>query len=250
LIPADYVEFNQSLKNEPFLFKVNGSAPNSFSANWKRIDSEHLTKEKKVKLFGQNCQDYSYEPIIFRDSNNRLTYNLYQNPTDSFQVVFHKTIFKAQNEIINNEIIYPAAFSRMEVTIGLCYRVCHTKKVFTILPYIIELNLFNQSIPSVVSRTKQSVVSRTKQFSCHITSHNKPNGLSKNSIIDSPILLTICSICAHPIQQNIALQPCGHTQFCSNCIDKFTKNVCPICMQPYTNYMKIFLDLKSIQPGF
>ncbi len=47
-----------------------------------------------------------------------------------------------------------------------------------------------------------------------------------------------CVVCFQMTDRKSALVPCGHTQFCSNCISKFTS--CPVCRADVSTYIKIF----------
>lgn len=57
---------------------------------------------------------------------------------------------------------------------------------------------------------------------------------------DSEDNIVECCICFNPIIQKIALVPCGHTKFCEDCIKKL-KKICPICIQEYQCYIKLFI---------
>lgn len=48
-----------------------------------------------------------------------------------------------------------------------------------------------------------------------------------------------CTICFEAIKQRVALIPCGHSSFCSKCVEKV--DACPLCKIKYTNVQKIFI---------
>lgn len=47
-----------------------------------------------------------------------------------------------------------------------------------------------------------------------------------------------CCICLQDIKGHVALIPCGHTQFCEECIRK--QKICPLCKKEITNILKIY----------
>jgi hypothetical protein len=51
---------------------------------------------------------------------------------------------------------------------------------------------------------------------------------------------TECTICFNEITHRIALVPCGHMKFCSDCIDRLPNKKCPICTQKFRSYIKLF----------
>lgn len=48
-----------------------------------------------------------------------------------------------------------------------------------------------------------------------------------------------CLICLETIEQRYALLPCGHTQFCKDCINKINNRKCPMCMQIIRSHVKL-----------
>jgi len=55
-----------------------------------------------------------------------------------------------------------------------------------------------------------------------------------------PIQDTNCCVCYEQILHRIALVPCGHTTICDNCMTSWGKNTCPLCMQKFSSYIKIY----------
>ena len=47
-----------------------------------------------------------------------------------------------------------------------------------------------------------------------------------------------CVVCFGLTERNKAIVPCGHTQFCKNCINKFKE--CPICRKDVSCVIKIY----------
>lgn len=50
-----------------------------------------------------------------------------------------------------------------------------------------------------------------------------------------------CCICMTDIIQNIALVPCGHTTMCEHCVPELKDKKCPLCREPFTQFIKLFL---------
>jgi len=69
---------------------------------------------------------------------------------------------------------------------------------------------------------------------------NQPVENVNESMIDSKNNTVECCICFEALTNKIALVPCGHTTFCSECIDKLREKKCPICMQRYRSVISIF----------
>jgi hypothetical protein len=64
----------------------------------------------------------------------------------------------------------------------------------------------------------------------------------KESSIDSPLTKNNeCSICMENIDERIVIIPCGHTSFCSKCIEGIKNNKCPICRYKIDKINKIFI---------
>ena len=47
-----------------------------------------------------------------------------------------------------------------------------------------------------------------------------------------------CVVCFDLTERKHALVPCGHTQFCKSCIEKFKD--CPVCRESVSSFIKIY----------
>lgn len=65
--------------------------------------------------------------------------------------------------------------------------------------------------------------------------------ISKNVSQTKQIKQNECCICYNEIKVRYTLIPCGHTQFCENCIVKLPNQTCSICKLRFTQIFKIFM---------
>ena len=56
-------------------------------------------------------------------------------------------------------------------------------------------------------------------------------------------ILNLCRVCLVSPMERIALIPCGHGQFCENCINRIIRErpICPICCQPIERSLPLFI---------
>ena len=63
--------------------------------------------------------------------------------------------------------------------------------------------------------------------------NNEPvNNVSEKSLDE-------CVICYRNLATKIAL-PCGHYKFCKECVDKLSVKKCPVCVQSFDKYIKLY----------
>jgi len=110
---------------------------------------------------------------------------------------------------------------------------------------------FNYNSPEQILFTKQLIAKAKQLFSEPEPqiSNKKPKKRArrkKNKTITTNIPKTEqspndCCICFSPIEQKIALIPCGHTNICEKCVIDSCGNKCPICRVGIEKYVKVFL---------
>ena len=82
----------------------------------------------------------------------------------------------------------------------------------------------------------------------HKQAHQVKRESNNKSISNtSPIISTNesvsneCCVCFVGIEHKIGLIPCGHTTVCEKCIVNICEKNCPICREPFTQYVKLYL---------
>ncbi|WP_252176795.1 RING finger protein [Endozoicomonas sp. 4G] len=93
--------------------------------------------------------------------------------------------------------------------------------------------------PATVIQQQNELIARLRQELANRNVTEEAGAVGGNAKAPSE-----CVICTEPLEEVIALLPCGHAGLCRNCVELFVEDEkdCPVCRVKVTSSKKIFLS--------
>ena len=103
--------------------------------------------------------------------------------------------------------------------------------------------VFDKEMGQLVNSIKEEYSKNPNIFNDLIDSLTKPKDEVKNDFVEQTEKKPLCSICLDD-DANAAIVPCGHSNFCHECISPYHLNsqnkVCPICRTEIIMIVKLY----------